>query len=148
MGSKVEQPSANGEVEARNREIVRSLYGLTGRGDWTGAARYVSPDLVIRQASSLPFAGEFHGLEGLKSLFATVVQTAGVTGIEFEQITAGGDWVVSLLQLVLEGTPPVRVRLAESFRLRDGKVVEIIPYYFDPTPVVRAAESRRRLPKS
>ena len=147
MERTAESGSAGGrELEDRNREIIRALYRATGRGNWVAAEPYISADLVIRQASGLPFAGEYHGLEGLKSLFATVVATMGIRGVEFEQLTAGGDWVVSLMQLVLEGTPPVKVRLAESFRLRDGKVIEIIPYYFDPAPVVRAAEARRRAP--
>lgn len=132
------------ELEARNRDIVRALYKLTGRGRWDAAAEFIAPDLVIRQANSLPFAGEYHGLEGLRTLFATVVETIGIRGVEYVQMTAGGDWVVSLLVLLADSEPPVRLRMAETFRLRDGKVVEIVPYYFDAALVRQVAESRRR----
>jgi hypothetical protein len=36
------------------------------------------------------------------------------------------------------------VPLAETFRVRDGKVCEIRPYYFDPRPITAAVEARKR----
>ena len=75
------------------------------------------------------------------------MQAAGVTGLEIQQITAGGDRVVALLELVLGGPPVVRVDLAEAFRVRDGKVCEIRPYYFDPRPMTAAVEARKRTGK-
>jgi len=92
----------------------------------------------------LPFAGTFHGRGALQELFTRVMSAAGVTGIDMQQLTAGGDRVVALLELVLGGPPEVRVPLAETFRVRDGKVCEIVPYYFDPRPITAAVEARKR----
>jgi len=72
-----------------------------------------------------------------------VQSTIGVVGIEMRQVTAGGDWVVVLLDLLLAGTPPMRVPLAEAFRMQDGKVCEILPYYFDAGLVVKAVEAHK-----
>jgi ketosteroid isomerase-like protein len=131
------------DLESHNLQIVKMLYRVCGRGDWAAAAQYLSADLVIREADTLPFAGVYRGPEGMRQLLAKVVQTAGVTGVELKHLTAGGDWVVALLDLLLEGSPPARVALAEAYRFRDRKVTEIVPYYFDPTPIVRAALKRR-----
>jgi ketosteroid isomerase-like protein len=131
------------ELEAGNREIVLALYKATGRGDWAKAATLTTDDMLIREADTLPFAGNYRGLQGLRDLFATVQATLGVERIDMRQITAGGDWVVVLLDLVLAGTPPVRAPLAEAFRLENGKVCEIVPYYFDTSVVAKAAEARR-----
>ena len=79
----------------------------------------------------------------MRELFAKVRAT-GVVGVEMHQATAGGDWVVVLLDLLYEGNPPVRAPLAEAFRLQDGKVCEIVPYYFD-TSVVQAAAARQAI---
>lgn len=136
-------PPTQQDLEGRNMQIVKALYRLCGRGDWAAAGQYLAPDLVIREADTLPFAGEYRGLEGMRQLLATVVQAAGVTGVEFRRLTAGGNWVVALLDLLLEGSPPERVALAEAYQFRDGKVTEIVPYYFDPTPIVQAAQRRR-----
>lgn len=135
------------ELESRNRETVLALYRATGRGDWAKAEILMTPDILIKEAASLPFAGVYRGVQAMRELFAAVRST-GITGIEMHQATAGGDWVVVLLDLLLEGTPPERVPLAEAFRLRDGKVCEIVPYYFDPGPIVRAVEARRSAGRS
>jgi limonene-1,2-epoxide hydrolase len=92
----------------------------------------------------LPFAGVYRGPGALQKLFEIVMASAGVVGLDIHEITAGGDRVVALLDLLLEGTPPVRVPLAETFRFRDGKVCEIRPYYYDPTPIVSAVAARKK----
>jgi ketosteroid isomerase-like protein len=132
------------ELEERNREIVRALYKATGHGNWTAAAALLSEDVLITEPGTLPFAGTYRGVDAMRELFEKVVRTAGVIGAERKQITAGGDWVVVLHDLLLEGPPPVRAPLAEAFRLRDGKVCEIIPYYFDHRLITAAAEARKR----
>ena len=118
------------EVEARNRETVLALYEACGSGDWARAATMMTQDILIREAPTLPFAGEFRGVEAMRELFGRVL-SSGVTGIEMRAATAGGDWVVVLLDLILAGDPPVRCPLAEAFRLEDSKVREIVPYYFN-----------------
>ncbi len=84
-------------------------------------------------------------LSGPASVAETVRDRQGVVGLDIHEITAGGDRVVALLDLLLEGAPPVRVPLAETFRLRDGKVCEIRPYYYDPTPIVSAVAARKKI---
>jgi ketosteroid isomerase-like protein len=135
------------ELELRNRDTVLALYRATGRGDWAKAATLMTPDIEIKEAASLPFAGVYRGVQAMRELFDTVRAT-GITGVEMHQATAGGDWVVVLLDLLFEGSPPVRVPLAEAFRLQDGKVCEIVPYYFDPGPIIKAVEERRRAQRS
>jgi ketosteroid isomerase-like protein len=135
------------ELELRNRETVLALYRATGRGDWAKAADLMSADILIKEAASLPFAGVYRGVQAMRELFAAVRST-GVVGVEMHQATAGGEWVVVLLDLLLEGTPPVRVPLAEAFRLQDGKVCEIVPYYFDPGPINEAVKSRNSAGRS
>jgi ketosteroid isomerase-like protein len=125
------------EIETQNRKTVLTLYAATGRGDWAKAATLMTDDVLIVEAPTVPFAGTYRGVNAMRELFATV-QSMGVVGVETHQATAGGDWVVVLLDLLLAGSPPVRVPLAEAFRLQDGKVCEIVPYYFDASLVTKA----------
>lgn len=129
------------DLEARNRQTVLALYKATGKADWAQAASLMTEDVLIREAPTLPFAGEYRGVAAMRELFARVRST-GVVGVKMHQATAGGDWVVVLLDLLYEGDPPVRAPLAEAFRLENGKVCEIVPYYFDSSVVVAAAARR------
>jgi ketosteroid isomerase-like protein len=126
------------DLETRNRQTVLALYKATGKGDWVKAASLMTDDILIREAPTLPFAGEYRGVAAMRELFAKVRST-GVIGVAMRQVTAGGDWVVVLLDLLYAGEPPVRAPLAEAFRLENGKVCEIVPYYFDSQVLVEAA---------
>jgi ketosteroid isomerase-like protein len=132
------------ETEERNIKYVRDLFAATGGGDWKTAESMLTADFLVTEADTLPFAGVYRGPGALQKLFEIVMASAGVVGLDIHEITAGGDRVVALLDLLLEGTPPVRVPLAETFRFRDGKVCEIRPYYYDPTPIVSAVAARKK----
>lgn len=141
MSDAPQQSSA--DLERQNIATVKRLYSLAGRGKWAEAEQYLTDDFVIVEAETLPFKGSYHGKGALKELFAIVMATAGIQGVEEEQMTAGGDRVVALRVLLLHGSPPVRCPLAEVFRLRDGKVAQILPFYFDSSMVVRSAAARQ-----
>jgi ketosteroid isomerase-like protein len=133
------------ETEERNIKYVQDLFVATGGGDWKTAEAMLTADFLVTEADTLPFAGVYRGPGALQELFEIVMASAGVVGLDIHEITAGGDRVVALLDLLLEGTPPVRVPLAETFRFRDGKVCEIRPYYYDPTPIVSAVAARKKI---
>jgi ketosteroid isomerase-like protein len=133
------------DLETRNRQTVLALYKATGKGDWMKAASLMTENILIREAPTLPFAGEYRGVAAMRELFAKVRST-GVIGIDMRQVTAGAQWVVVLLDLLYAGDPPVRAPLAEAFRLEDGKVCEIVPYYFDSQVVVAAAARQALTP--
>ena len=132
------------ETEERNIKYVKDLYAATGSGDWKTAESMLTSDFFVTEADTLPFAGVYRGPKALQELFQIVMGSMGVAGLDLHQITAGGDRVVALLDLLLPGTPPVRAPLAETFRFRDGKVCEIKPYYFDPRPIVAAVAARKK----
>lgn len=132
------------EQEESNVRTVEALYAATGKGDWPTAESMLTEDFLVTEAGTLPFAGVYRGRRALHDLFMQVVPATGVTNLDIQQITAGGNAVVVLLELVLGGPPEVRVQLAEVFYFRDGKVSEIKPYYFDPRPMCAAVAARSR----
>jgi ketosteroid isomerase-like protein len=131
------------ELEERNLKTVQALFAATGSGDWTGAETLLTDDLVITEADNNPFKGVYRGRRALHDLFARVMSEANVTKLDVKQITAGGDLVIAVAELTLGGPPERVVALTEMFRVRDGKVCEIKPYYFDPTPLAAAVAARR-----
>lgn len=128
-----------GEQEERNIKCVQALYAATGVGDWATAETMLTEDFFVTEAETLPMRGVYRGRKGLQQLYMKVIALAQVKSLEIRQITAGGNCAVVLLDLVLEGTPEGRASIAEVFHFRDGKVCEIKPYYFDPTPMIAVA---------
>jgi len=132
------------EQEERNLKVVEALFAATRSGDWATAESMLTDDFFVTEADTLPFAGIYRGRKALHDLFLQVVSSAGVTSLDVHQLTAGGDRVIALVDLVLGGPPEVRVPLAEVFRLRDQRVCEIKPHYFDPRPLAAAVAARKR----
>ena len=130
-----------------NREqqiaMVRTMYEVSGKGEWAAAEAMLTDDFFVTEAGTLPFAGTYRGRGALRELFTTVFGSVTVTGLEFKAMTQGDDTVIAVIELVL-GPDNDRVQVAELFRFRGDKVCEIRPYYFDPAPMVAAAAAHKR----
>jgi ketosteroid isomerase-like protein len=131
------------ELEERNLNTVQALFAATGSGDWAKAETLLTDDLVITEADNNPFRGVYRGRRALHDLFAKVMSEVSVSKLDIKQITAGGDLVIAVVELTLAGPPERVAPLLEMFRLRDGKVCEIKPHYFDPTPLADAIAGKR-----
>ena len=131
------------EQEERNMQYVRDLFAATGSGDWAKAESMLTEDFYVTEADTLPFRGVYRGRTGLRELYSKVMGMASVKSLEIHHLTAAGDRVVTLLDLVLEGSPESRASIAEVFWFRDGKVCQIRPYYFDPTPMIAAVARKK-----
>jgi len=123
--------------------FVDDLYAATGAGDWDRANAMLTDDLVITEAEGLPMAGTYTGPNALRDLFVHVFATLDVAGLERIQTLTGGDYAVTILRMQFAGEGLADAELCEMFRFRDGKCSEIKPFYFDPAPVLAAAERKR-----
>jgi hypothetical protein len=132
------------DQEQRNLAATVKLYELSGIGDWEGSGTRITDDFFVTEAPGLPFAGVYRGLDGYRALFTTVTGAMDVTGFDIQQMTAGGDWVVVLLDIIARDADgsDLRIPIAEAMRFRGDKCCEIRPYYFDHTLVARAVAAK------
>ncbi|SFS09518.1 nuclear transport factor 2 family protein [Sphingomonas jatrophae] len=131
-------------IEERNLEETRKLYALCAAGDWPAVRDMLCDDFFATEAPGLPFEGVYAGRNGLRQLFEKVMGMMPVAGLDHVQMTAGGDWVIVLVEMLArDEAGEFRIPLAEATRFRDGKVAEIKPYYFDPALVHRAVAAGR-----
>lgn len=133
--------------EQSNLDATARLYEATGRGDWEAAAAMLTEDFFVTEAPGLPYEGVYRGRDALRKLYIKVMGMMDVTGLDIHQMTAGGDWVVVLLDIVArdEAGAELRLSLAEATRFRDRKVCEIKPYYFDHAVPHRAVAAKRAM---
>jgi hypothetical protein len=122
---------------------VDRLYEVSGAGDWETAATLITEDFVALEAESLPFAGEYRGIEGYKQLFTTVMGMVDVAGLDRHAMTVGDDCAVVILSMRFADPSLAPAEICETFRFRDGKCCEIKPYYYDPAAFVAASEAKK-----
>jgi ketosteroid isomerase-like protein len=121
-------------------ELVRTVYALAGNGAWDELERYLSPDLVIHEASSLPFGGRWHGRDALRRLLATVMGYWEQPEVRELCIAGDGDLVVAVLDFSMRA-PHSRRRVnqmvCEVSRVVGAEIVEMRVLYFDAAEIAR-----------
>lgn len=133
--------------EDRQRAVVAALYDASSKGDFDTAEKYLTEDLYITEAETLPMRGRYEGHDALRRLYSKVFGMIDVSGFDMHATCIGDDHAVVILDLVLTATGK-RVQIAEMFRFRGEKICEIRPYYFDPAPFVEAAAIKARAGKA
>ena len=123
-------------TSAANERLVMELFAATSGGDWAKVETLITPDFRFIEPASLPIAGTYTGIREYRALFTSVREGAGTIDGEFVSLTSSETHVVALLVLHFRDHD-VHARLAETFRIRDGRVAEIVPYFFDTQEVVR-----------
>lgn len=102
--------------------------------DFAPLASTLDPDVVLRQPASLPYGGEWRGHAGFEAwmrAFATQWAAMAVTGSEFFPV---GDVIVTRSHVHATHKPTGRSvawPLLQYFKFREGRVVELWPFYWD-----------------
>ena len=128
-----------GTTEAELKAIAHAVYAAAGSGDWETVEGYMSDDLVITEADSLPYSGTYTGRGALRELFGIVMAHWAEPELEFHAMTAGDDHVASLMTFHMTSRRSgkrISMPLTEVIRISGGKVVAIEPYYYDTAAMI------------
>jgi ketosteroid isomerase-like protein len=127
-----------------NVQIVSDIYdGFILRGSIDTLFASLHPEVTVTEAASLPFGGVYQGIAGVQQLFGQMFETWEDLQIAKEAVFGSGDQVFALLRLTGRSRAtgkPVDMPIAELWTLREGKVVSLVPFYFDAGEVARICQ--------
>jgi ketosteroid isomerase-like protein len=133
---------------SENVEIVRRLFKAVDDRDVEPMLEIYDPEVVIREAPSLPYGGEYHGHEGMVShglgYLATwdPVQNSAEQPLEPEFFESGEHVFVRWRQRARgPGGELLDLPALSRYRLRAGKVIESEMYQFDTAAILRFLDS-------
>lgn len=126
------------------RNLVDDHYSLNAAGNFAAAQELLTDDFVITIPPPMPFAGTYRGKDAFRELAPIVVEATAVTGMKFVATTVGDGCAVEIVEFTLAGYNGPPVQVAELILFRDNKICEIRPFYFDPAPMIDAANRRRK----
>lgn len=121
--------------QKKNVEQVRGIYEAFARGDVAAVLAAFTPETIIVEAPGLPYAGTWQGVEGMQALLGRLMTV--FDGVELRPTQFfhdEGDWVAAHLQISgrLRATGErLTMPLIELWKVVDGKVLEVRPYYWD-----------------
>ena len=117
----------------RNREIVQKVYACFGAGDLPGILALQDDDVVWRLpgAPAVPYAGEYHGKDGVMRFFQNISEAAAFEDFEVKAIAAEDDRVIVIGSERLRSNATGKKVVndwAMYWTLRDGLVVSMTSF--------------------
>lgn len=125
------------------KALIDDLYLLSATDIDEAHRLYLHEEFSIEEADELPVAGTYHGSQGLKDLYGKVFTMFDIADLERTCFMTGEDCCANKVVFKLTDPTLDSIELLEFFRFKDGKVVEIRPYYFSPGQFIRAAEAKK-----
>ena len=119
---------------------------------WRPISRHgIARSIVVLEPGSLPYGGEFHGLEGVRRHAAAWLRTWSPLQHGDERklgpafVDAGDDVVVRwrLRARAPDGDRTLNMPMVSLYKLRDGKVVLVQMFYTDTVEVLQFLEGAR-----
>lgn len=99
------------------------------------------PDVIVHEPASLPYAGDWRGLEGVGALFQRMNDIWSVVSVDSLEALGSGDTVMMTCKLTLtlrSSGVTISQPFAEVLRFRDDLLIDGTPFYYD-TGVIMGA---------
>lgn len=128
---------------AANIEIVREAYRGADAGSFERFYASFAEDAVGYEAEGIPYGGVYPGKEGCIRLNEALFKAWESLSWNVLELTGGGDIVVVHLEMTFKpkGGEAIKHPIMELWRFRDGKIIEIRPFYYD-THLIRQVLSK------
>ena len=126
--------------EQRNKEMVRQIYEASLKGDAEALPNAMHADFEEIVPPILPWGGVHRGPVAFKKVLPLVAAAMDFSSIKLISLAADGDRVAALLNARAVGEEELWI--TEQWLLRDGKVLQLMVFYHDTTPLLAARRSK------
>ena len=126
------------EVTESSRQVAKRFYDYLATANFEGVLSCLHEDVEVHEPGCLPYGGVYRGLDGVKKLFSLAPRYLDVGAFHVEAIVADGERVVGMLETFAISNG-ARITVAEESIVRDGKIVRVRVFLFDPTLVGKLA---------
>jgi ketosteroid isomerase-like protein len=134
---------------AANKRRLVELFDTVRAGDVEKALGLLidvcDPDLVVHEPPFTPWGGDYYGRDAFLGLFAEIATSIDFSQIEVLEAVGEGDKVVMLMRAPVRGAPeaePMSLLASEWYSFKDGRVVDIRPFYWEIPPALDGPDRR------
>jgi uncharacterized protein len=130
---------------------IRRLFKAVEDRDIAGVLTAYDPEIVIREAESLPYGGTYHGLEGAKQHIEGAARTWDAlqpsTERNMEAVFLNAeDYVIVLWRLkglAISSLKKLALPVVSVYKMCDGKIIESQMFYADTVAIRQFLEGDR-----
>ncbi|GHC59383.1 nuclear transport factor 2 family protein [Streptomyces flavofungini] len=115
--------------------------GGPGEASFDLLAPYFSPDVVLRQADSLPYGGTWRGHAGMERFFLAMSRTWAAFDMREQEFLATGAITVVRTQVHAVARTTGRelaFPILQTITIAQGRITEVHPFYWDTGAVAAA----------
>lgn len=126
--------TASSSQEQENLKTLQAYWEAMDRDDIDTAIQTLDEECVVHTPESLPYGGIYKGRDEIRrfwSIFFQIYERPQPMGL---QLLTAGDYIITLQTLktrIRGSNAELEMPMAETFKLRASKIIEIRPYYFD-----------------
>lgn len=122
---------------SRAVEFVEAFMTAFASADWTVIRTKVSPECVVEQSESLPYAGSYQGVDGFIDICQRFNAAWNLSSFSVRDIFVDGGGTKIVLMIHVTGTSAnsgvnFDTTIAELWELTDGKISLVKPHWFQP----------------
>lgn len=127
-----------------NINVVEAFYEALRQSDYGRVDKLLDKDFVLEQAASLPYGGAFRGLEGIQEFFKMffgVWQQFRSEEVVYFELDKERVLALSRIKATARSGGEIDMPMAQIFKVKNQKLAEARPFYWDTVAVVKAVES-------
>ncbi len=127
---------------------AETAYLLAGDQDFSGIALTLDPECAIYQPASLPYGGEWKGHKGFEQWMQAFARQWSSLEVKNAELYPHGDVIVSKSHVYAVSRDNGRHLdwpLLQFFRIRDGRILELRPFYWDTAVLLKGISNTTEL---
>jgi ketosteroid isomerase-like protein len=131
-------------MSAANVALIQRFQDSFVAGEMDDVLSLLTDDIVVHEAPSLPYPGDHRGKDGFLNLANAFLEVWDFrSALDLDIMPAGDDRALALVGFDVMAKPtgqPLRLRTAEIYTIRDGKIADLIVHYWDTAAIVEATD--------
>ena len=121
-------------MSSSTHDTINAMYAACQSGDNEALKATLHPDVRLFEAESLPYGGTAEGPDEFARIVNLVFNTWEGIELTFDEFIGDGDTVMVMLEMKGKGKSTGKhftCPIAELFHMKDGKILDVRPFYFD-----------------
>jgi len=118
-----------------SKQTVKAMYDAGVSGDSAGFFRVIHENAEVHEPPCLPYGGSYRGHGAIGSLAIHIGKFLDLSTLKVDHMLAEGDLVLASVRVKTRSGN--EIEMLEQSRVRNGKIVDLRIFYFDPTVLLK-----------
>jgi ketosteroid isomerase-like protein len=116
------------------RATIEAFYAAGAALDMAAFFGLLDEDVVVLEPDCLPYGGTYRGVAQVAELMERLAQHLDPSTVKLHELLVDGQKAVATITIGAR-RDGAELMASEHYQVRDGKIVELRIFFFDPSPI-------------